>query len=301
MGPMGRSSVPLVGFPRTPGVPPVAVERWSDATARRAAVVGGTHAHDFLVLLHVERGRGPLRVDDRVWNLEPGDVVVIAPGAVVAPPEDRVTRDALMWAVFFPADAVDPAGAAPLVSWRAHPLLAPFAGGHGGRHGGAQRLRVPDAERPAWRAELEALATELTERREGMAEAVRAHLTLLLVRLGRLEVDVAGALADRPVLAAVFDVLERRFAEPITPAEVAREVGLTPGHLTTLVRRHTGRTVGQWLTERRMREARRLLTATDLTVGAVTHRVGYRDPGYFVRRFRREHGVPPQAWRRAGA
>ena len=57
MGGTGRSSVPLVGFPRVPGAPPVAVERWSDATARRAAVVGGTHAHDFLVLLHVERGR----------------------------------------------------------------------------------------------------------------------------------------------------------------------------------------------------------------------------------------------------
>jgi len=284
-----------VGFPRTPGVPPVAVERWTDATARRAAVVGGTHAHDFLVLLHVERGRGPMQVDERVWELEDGDVLVIAPGAVVAPPEDRVTGDGLMWAVFFPVDAVDPAGAAPLVSWRAHPLLAPFVGGHGG----AQRLRVPPAERPAWRTELEALATELAQRRDGVGEAVRAHLTLLLVRLGRLEVDVAGALADRPVLAAVFDVLERRFGEPITPAEVAREVGLTPGHLTTLVGRHTGRTVGQWLTERRMREGRRLLTATDLTVATVAHRVGYRDPGYFVRRFRREHGVPPLAWRRA--
>ncbi|MDD7927015.1 AraC family transcriptional regulator [Actinomycetospora chibensis] len=289
-----------MGFPRIPGAPPVAVERWSDATARRAAVVGGAHAHDFLVLLHVERGRGPVRVDDRVWELEDGDVLVIAPGAVVAPPEDRVSADALMWAVFFPADAVDPAGVAPLVSWRAHPLLAPFSGGRAGRFGGGQRLRVPPDERSAWRAELEALATELAQRREGVAEAVRAHLTLLLVRLGRLEVDVAGALADRPVLAAVFDVLERRFAEPITPVDVAREVGLTPGHLTTLVGRDTGRTVGQWLTERRMREARRLLTSDDLTVAAIAPRVGYRDPGYFVRRFRREHGVPPQTWRRAG-
>ncbi|WP_328301771.1 helix-turn-helix domain-containing protein [Actinomycetospora sp. NBC_00405] len=39
-----------------------------------------------------------------------------------------------------------------------------------------------------------------------------------------------------------------------------------------------------------MREARRLLTSDDLTVAAIAHRVGYRDPGYFVRRFRRHHG-----------
>ena len=287
--------VPLIGFPRLPGAPPVAVERWDGSGAHRGPPVTGTHAHDFLVLIHVERGHGPMHVDDRELDLGPGDVLLIAPGAVVTPPDDRVADDAAMWAVFFPVDAVDPAGAAPLVSWRAHPLLAPFAGGHGG----AQRLTVPADERPAWRAELQSLASELAERRDGAGEAVRAHLTLLLVRLGRLEVDVPGALADRPVLAAVFDVVERRFAEPITPREIAADIGLTPGHLTTLVGRETGRTVGRWLTERRMREARRLLVTTDLTVAAVAGRVGYRDPGYFVRRFRREHGVPPQAWRAA--
>jgi AraC-like DNA-binding protein len=270
------------------------VERWPGTTPREVHRLG-THAHDFLVLLHVERGHGPVRVDDREWDLAAGDVLVIAPGAVVAPPGGDLAPDGLVWAVFFPADAVDPAGAAPLVSWRAHPLLAPFVGGQGG----AQRLPVPPDQRAAWRDGIADLETELAERRDGVGEAVRAHLTLLLVRLGRLEVDVPAALADRPVLAAVFDVVERRFAEPVTSREIAREVGLTPGHLTTLVGRHTGRTVGQWLTERRMREARRLLVATDLTVAAVAGRVGYRDPGYFVRRFRREHGVPPQAWRRA--
>jgi AraC family transcriptional regulator, transcriptional activator of pobA len=252
-----------MGYPRVPGAPPVTVQRWDGVTPRPGPALPGAHAHDFLVLLHVERGHGPVRVDDREIDLGPGDVLVVAPGAVVTPAETVVPADGLAWTVFFPADAVDPAGPAPLVSWRAHPLLAPFVGGHAG----AQRLTVPPEERAAWRAGLEALATELAERRDGVGDAVRAHLTLLLVRLGRLD--------------------------------VAREVGLTPGHLTTLVGRETGRTVGQWLTERRMREARRLLAGTDLTVAAVAGRVGYRDPGYFVRRFRREHGVPPRAWRSA--
>jgi AraC family transcriptional regulator, transcriptional activator of pobA len=58
--------------------------------------------------------------------------------------------------------------------------------------------------------------------------------------------------------------------------------------------------VQQWITERRMREARRLLADTDLTMSEVAHRVGYRDAGYFVRRFRAAHSVTPLAWRRAG-
>ena len=77
-------------------------------------------------------------------------------------------------------------------------------------------------------------------------------------------------------------------------------MGLTPGYLTTLVGRKTGRTVGAWIIERRMAEARRLLVATDLAVEEVGRQVGYRDGGYFVRHFRRAHGVTPRAWRRAG-
>ena len=97
----------------------------------------------------------------------------------------------------------------------------------------------------------------------------------------------------------MLDLIDDRYHEPISLRDVADAVGLTPGHLTTAIGRRTGRTVQQWITERRMREARRLLADTDLAVGEIARRVGYREAGYFVRRFRAEHGVPPAAWRRA--
>ncbi|MBD0358710.1 MAG: helix-turn-helix transcriptional regulator, partial [Rubrobacter sp.] len=75
---------------------------------------------------------------------------------------------------------------------------------------------------------------------------------------------------------------------------------LSPGHLTTVVRRKTGRTVQEWISERRMVEARRLLIETDLAVEEVGRRVGYGDAGNLVRSFRRAHGATPLSWRRAG-
>ena len=62
----------------------------------------------------------------------------------------------------------------------------------------------------------------------------------------------------------------------------------------------TGRTVQQWIAERRMAEARRLLVETALTVEAVGAAVGFRDPSYFIKSFRRAHTVTPLQWRRAG-
>jgi AraC family transcriptional regulator, transcriptional activator of pobA len=291
---------PVYAYDRVPGLPPIRVTRleghghtpgsWAD---------GRAHAHDFLVLTWFERGGGEVRVDGRTWEVRTGDVFVVAPGEVVAPEWRGDVEAAVAWSVSFPPDAIEQRSPGTFGSWRAHPLLFPFVG-H--RAGGTQRLHVPEPDRPAWGRRFADLDRELSERRDGYAEAALATLTLLLVDLGRLAADVPGhlRLRDEPLLAAVFDVIERRFAEPISLRNVADAVGLTPGHLTTVVGRRTGRTVQQWITERRMREARRLLGETDLTVAAVAARVGYRDAGYLIRRFRAAHGVAPQEWRRAG-
>lgn len=304
---MGRSSdaegVLVVDYPRSPDGLDVTVRHSRGVSHVADLPPAGTpiatpHAHDFLVLLLVEAGAGALRVDDRDVPLAAGDVAVLAPGAVVAPHAGHLAADTDLWMVWFPADVVDPATTGSLVSWRSHPLLAPLVG-----HGrvGWQRFTLPDEERARWVEHVRALDVELRERREGAGAAVRAYLTLLLVGLTRLDAVVTDELRDRdePLLAAVFDVVEHRFREPLSLRDVADAVGLTPGHVTTVVRRRTGRTVQQWITERRLREARRLLAGTDLTVTAVAARVGFRDAGYFVRRFRAEHGVPPGRWRGA--
>ena len=283
---------PVAGFRRAPGVPPVAVARLPDQRVLPGSLPADrAHAHDFLVLFYAHRADGTVRIDGRTWSVTDGDLFVIAPGQIVAEAGDSdIFQDA--WAVLFPAEAVRSGAYA---SWHAHPLLFPFARGVDR----AQRLRIPPAERECWLERLIALDTELTARRDGYREAALAHLTLLLVALSRLTGDVAGELrsADEPLLAAVFDVIERRFDEPISLAGVAAELALTAGHLTTVVRRKTGRTVQQWLTQRRMQEARLLLAGTTLTVAAISRRVGYPDVSYFIKRFRAEHDATPAQWR----
>jgi AraC family transcriptional regulator, transcriptional activator of pobA len=296
---IGRSSVPVASYPRIPGVPAVTVQRLRGHLADGSRLGPVPHTHDFLLLLYAVRAAGTVLVDGRGWRIAGGDLFLIAPGQVVSPTgaDDPAVTDA--WGVYFPPDVIRSGVPSAFSSWLAHPLLFPFARGAAER---AQRLRVPPAERPDWLRRFEALDAELRERRDGYHAAVLAQLTLLLVAVSRLSADIVGELrsVDEPVLAAVFDVIEARYAEPISLADVAAELGLSGGHLTTVVRRRTGRTVQQWIGERRMQEARRLLADTDLPVAAVGRRVGYPDAGYFIRRFHRAHGTTPLPWRRAG-
>jgi AraC-like DNA-binding protein len=289
----------VVSYRRAPGLPAVGTTRFTATHRPPGGAPGGLpHAHDFLVLSYFEVGGGSVRVNHRDWPVAAGDALVVAPGDLVSTGDADGLAAAEGWCVFFPPDVLTPATPAGPGSWRAHPLLFPFTAGAGG----VRRLQVPPVDRPAWSRRIEALDRELRERRDGYSEAALAHLTLLLVSVSRLAADLAGDLRlnDEPLLATVFEVIEARYHEPLSLKDVAAAVGLSPGHLTTTVARKTGRTVGEWITERRMAEARRLLAGTNLTVDALASRAGYRDASYFVRTFKRDHGLTPAGWRRAG-
>ena len=59
----------------------------------------------------------------------------------------------------------------------------------------------------------------------------------------------------------------------------------------------TGKTTKELILDRVMVEAARLLRFTDLTVGQIAAQVGFTDPLYFSRAFKRQRGESPQAFR----
>jgi AraC family transcriptional activator of pobA len=100
-----------------------------------------------------------------------------------------------------------------------------------------------------------------------------------------------------PIVARVIEFIEANYADGISLADVARAFNYSPSHLTSLVRRETGRPVTAWIIERRMLAARERLVATDEPVATVAEAVGFRDVAYFARRFTRANGTTPARWR----
>lgn len=268
-----QAGVPVYRYRTDPDTPPVSVVRHNELAERRP------HIHDFPALWYVPAA---------------GVVYVAAPGKVLDP--DRVVPADGGIAVFFDPVALGEDARSPWPAWQTHPLLFPFL--HG-RSGGVLSVQVPADRRAVWDQTIGSIESELTARRESYRQAALAHLTLLLIELARLTGDIVDDLrrSGEPLLADVFAVIDRRHSESLSLRDVAGEVGMTPGHLTTVVRRRTGRTVQEWIIERRMAEARDLLAETDLPVGEVARRVGIPDPGYFSRLFSRAHGGSPRQWR----
>ncbi|MBM7118047.1 helix-turn-helix transcriptional regulator [Archangium primigenium] len=161
------------------------------------------------------------------------------------------------------------------------------------------RLLLGEARRQRLELLIAALDTELRDQQFGFERAARALFTLLMTELQReARVHPAGPLPSpgrlvRDVLAFVAT----HSLKPISLADVAAAVGRTASYVATAVRDETGLTVGDWLREHRMAEARRRLLETTLSVESIASQVGYSDVTAFVRGFRRAHGLTPRVWR----
>ncbi|WP_203882387.1 AraC family transcriptional regulator [Planotetraspora kaengkrachanensis] len=91
--------------------------------------------------------------------------------------------------------------------------------------------------------------------------------------------------------------LAERLDRTVRVADLAALVGVSPSHLSALFRRATGGGVLAHHTALRMAQARNLLDTTDATVAKIAREVGYPDPFYFSRHFKRMHEASPTEYR----
>ena len=77
----------------------------------------------------------------------------------------------------------------------------------------------------------------------------------------------------------------------------ADELGVTPSHLNRVVKSETGRSAGEWVENARLSLARTLLHDLSMPVSEVSYRLGFEDPAYFSRFFRKLVGMSPTDFR----
>lgn len=95
------------------------------------------------------------------------------------------------------------------------------------------------------------------------------------------------------------DLADRRYAEPLSVADLAAEAGLSPAYFSREFRRMFGEAPHQYLLTRRMERAAALLRNTDRSVTDICHDVGLESLGSFTTSFRRVHGMAPTRYRAA--
>lgn len=127
-------------------------------------------------------------------------------------------------------------------------------------------------------------------------EALRAYLTGAL--------SAAITLKDETMdhrhgpLRQAMDFIDRHYDESgLSLTRTARHAQLSPNYLSALFRQELGCTFTDFVTKKRMEEARRLLRSTDKRIGEIARAVGYQDPRYFSTLFKKTQGCTPRELR----
>lgn len=231
-----------------------------------------------LVLIHCLQGEGWLEMGGARWRVQPGQAIAIPPGA---------------------AHAYGASGERPWTIYWVH-----MAGAQVGR---VARMLGVDAGRPLFNPGFdpalpplyEAMIAQLSR---GYAAAILLDASLTLGRLvARLCLDAArpegGGVSVAGRIERALTLMEQNVDGRIRVAELAASASMSPSHFAALFRRKTGFAVLDYFVRLKMQRAGYLLDSTTLPIKVIAAQLGFDDPLYFSRSFRRVHNCSPSAYR----
>ncbi|MDR0928249.1 MAG: response regulator [Oscillospiraceae bacterium] len=124
----------------------------------------------------------------------------------------------------------------------------------------------------------------------------------LLKEAVRMKRDNLGFLRHSHVISRAEEYVRQNFCDPnISLISVARHVGMSAAHLSTLFSQTIGKSFIAYLTQLRIERAKELLTHSDMKIATIAMEIGYNEPNYFSHVFKKSEDITPKEYRlRAG-
>lgn len=234
----------------------------------------GPGVRDHYLLHYVVSGRGSFEIEDRTYVLEAGDAFLARPDTPIYYRADEDTPWEYYWVGFAGPAAALLLAQTPFAHGRS--TLRPAAG-EALRQGLLDIYKARGADYPSAVRMSGYLQAALGLLMEGTPDRDERSLAVYAMR---------GA-----------DFLQQNYSRAISVEDAARHAGISRSCLYRAFRAVFGCAPSAYLTRYRIQRACQLLHHSSLPVSAVALSVGFADPFYFSRAFRRELGQTPSAYR----
>lgn len=156
-----------------------------------------------------------------------------------------------------------------------------------------------DAVQPA-RDLFGELQEEFDAARPFAEEVLRSLLRILFVKATRWQKSGENEIQSTRGSAMIrrfHQEVEQHFRDWQTLAPYARLLGVSVNHLNDVIKDGTGISAGEHVRTRRLLDAKRLLLHSGLSVSEIGYQLGFKDPSYFSRFFRRYEEATPAVFR----
>ncbi|GES42007.1 AraC family transcriptional regulator [Rhizobium dioscoreae] len=245
------------------------------------------HRHEsFFQILYIDAGSGDAIFDGISHAITPPAVITIPPRLNHG---FRFSRDieGFVITVLISHLKASPGDRSRLGTWLADPHLTLLDTGN------------EDAAHVA--STLKRLGEEFASHRSGRNDLLEAYLTAALLLTARIAQNAddgsnPGDESERR-MEMLQGLIQRHLRSHKPAAFYAESLGISPAHLSRIVRGRTGHGAHELITRKLLDEAKRELVFTFATVQEISYRLGFADPAYFSRFFVKQTGQTPRAWR----
>ncbi|MYL45162.1 response regulator [Virgibacillus halodenitrificans] len=99
----------------------------------------------------------------------------------------------------------------------------------------------------------------------------------------------------------IIRFINQNYSEPISLADLANQLNMSNSYFSKLFKQHTGMNFVDYLTTKRIKAAKELLTSTTLKTYEIANTVGYVESRYFSQLFKKIVGCTPLEFRKHGS
>ena len=234
------------------------------------------HSHSTTEVLYITGGRGKLKMRSGTFEVAEGDFVIIPPHIMhteISSPEEP-----LEYYVLGVANVT--------VLMREEESFQPV-------------LEL-GASKDEMKSYMIQIYREMQEKREGyqmMMKSLLLRLTVMMMRRKKLELGFEESLNIKRDLANVKNYIDAHYATPITLDQLADIAFMSKFHLVREFSKALGTSPIEYLLERRIGEARILLSSTSMSISDIASAVGFSSASYFSQRFKLITGTTPIEFR----
>jgi AraC-like DNA-binding protein/quercetin dioxygenase-like cupin family protein len=253
--------------------------------------------HDYFELVYVYSGRGAYQVQDREFNIEEGDLVVL--NGYFYHRLSEVRTDQFRAVVLYIQPGVLSAGDS--TGGQAQYLMPFLLQDETFPHVISRNSGIPTR---IFNLMLK-IHQELPAASDRSRLVARTYLEMILVMLinhykGQFATAEAFSRRQRTLerLRPLFDYIDVHYPEPIALSCATGIVGMSKPHFMRCFKKATGQSFDTYLNRFRITKAQALLASTDLSITRVGQDVGFADQSYFGLVFRRLLQVTPRDYRK---
>lgn len=244
------------------------------------------HKHDFYFVLAINEGKGIHEIDFTEYPVHNNSIFILRPGQVH---RLELSADSKGFLMEFDLSFYQPKNSIKEHRWRKV---------------SAKNYCEVEAQRFGnLLSHLSAIFNEHTGKEEGYLEAIKARLDLFFIEYIRQSMNPVSIVKSesgyhQERFEEFVRLLETNIFNMKSVSQYAELLSLSSYQLNAITKASVGKTASDMINDQIILEAKRYLLASPAQVKEIAYHLGYEDPSYFIRFFKKHTAQSPDAFRK---